>query len=307
LASNSDSSVSSCMVLIIDTNITLFRRQTKEVGHLAFTRQLILLYLLGCQRSSGVEQRFRKPSVVSSNLTAGLVIGAMIRAAFFDFYNTLVDYDPPREVTEARVLGELGIEVEAEAMLRPLMVADDFLSKEHSRISLGKRSREEIIKLYSHYHGIILKEAGLEASPQLIGELLKRWLSTDYKMALYDDAAPALDALKERGIVLGLISNVDRDINSIYDELGLPDWLRLKITSQEVGFSKPHPAIFQAALEQANVNPEEALYVGDQYEIDVLGANGVGMKGILIDRHGFFESVTGSPRIRRLTELTDYL
>jgi HAD superfamily hydrolase (TIGR01662 family) len=231
----------------------------------------------------------------------------MIKAAFFDFYYTLVDYDPPREVSQARVLGELGIEVKPEALLRPLMVADDFLFKEHSRLSLGKRSKEEVTALYGQYHGIILKEAGLEASPQLIGAVLKRALAVELKLALYDDVAPALDELKERGIVLGLISNVDRDIDSVYEGLGLPNWLKLRITSQDVGFNKPHPAIFQAALKQANVNPEEALYVGDQYEIDVLGANGVGMRGILIDRHGFFNKVIDSPRIRRLTELTEYL
>jgi putative hydrolase of the HAD superfamily len=231
----------------------------------------------------------------------------MIKAVFFDFYNTLVDYYPPREVTQAKVLGELGIEVAPEALLRPIMVADDFLSKEHSRLSLGKRPKEEMMALYGQYHGIILKEAGLEASPQLIGDILKRALTIELKLALYDDVATALDELKGRGLVLGLISNVDRDINSVYDELGLPKWLQLRVTSQDVGFNKPHPQIFQAALKQAGVKPEEAIYVGDQYEIDVVGANGVGMRGILIDRHGFFEAVTDSPRIRRLTELTDYL
>jgi putative hydrolase of the HAD superfamily len=231
----------------------------------------------------------------------------MIKAVFFDYYNTLVDYDPPREVTQSRILGELGFEVSPQELLHPIMLADDFLSKEHSRLSLGKRSKEEIMTLYGRYHGIVLKEAGLEASPQLIGDVLKRTLAVELKMALYEDVAPALDELKKRGLTLGLISNVDRDISSTYDELGLPDWLELRITSQDVGFNKPHPEIFRAALEQAKVKPEEALYVGDQYEIDVVGANGVGMRGILIDRHGFFEDISDSHRIRRLTELTEYL
>jgi len=231
----------------------------------------------------------------------------MIKAVFFDFYNTLVDYDPPREETQSRLLGELGIEISPEELLRPIMVADDFLSKEHSRLSLGKRPKEETIALYGRYHGMVLKEAGLEASPQLIGDILKRWMSIDLKMALYDDAAPALDKLKEQGLTLGLISNVDRDISSVYDELGLGNWLGVTVTSQDVGFNKPRPEIFQAALKQAEVKPSEAIYVGDQYQIDVVGANGVGMRGILIDRNGFFEEITDSPRIRRLTEITEYL
>lgn len=231
----------------------------------------------------------------------------MIKAVFFDYYNTLVDYDPPRQVTEAELLGELGVEVSPEALLRPLMVADDFLAKEHSRLSLGKRSKEELAALYGRYHGLILKEAGVEPKPELIGALLKKWFALELKMALYDDVAPALDELKQRGLTLGLISNVDRDISATYDELGLAKWLGLKITSQDVGFNKPRPEIFQAALKKANVEPAEAIYVGDQYEIDVLGANRVGMRGILIDRHDFFGNVGAAIRIRSFAEIKKHL
>jgi HAD superfamily hydrolase (TIGR01662 family) len=231
----------------------------------------------------------------------------MIKAVFFDYYNTLVDYDPPREVTEAELLGELGVKVNPESLLRPLMVADDFLFKEHSRLSLGKRSKEEAAALYGRYHGMILKEAGVEPKPEIIAALLKKWFNLKLKMALYDDVAPALDELKQRGLTLGLISNVDRDISATYNELGLDKWLRLKITSQDVGFNKPRPEIFQAALKKAEVEPAEAIYVGDQYEIDVLGANRVGMRGILIDRHDFFSDVGAAIRIRSFAEISQHL
>lgn len=187
------------------------------------------------------------------------------------------------------------------------MVADDFLSREHSRRSLGKRSREEIAEVYGQYQGMVLKGAGLEATPKVIGYLLKRWYEIDFKLVLYADVAPALDGLKGRGLTLGLISNVDRDIDSLYRELGLADWLQVKVTSKEAGFNKPHPRIFQTALEQAGVEAAEAIYVGDQYQVDVVGANGAGMRGILLDRYGFFEGADDSPRIRLLTELADYL
>jgi putative hydrolase of the HAD superfamily len=231
----------------------------------------------------------------------------MIKAVFFDYYNTLVDYDPPREVTYSRQLGEMGIKITPEELLRPIMVADDFLSQEHSRLSLGKRSQEEAVAVYGQYNGIILKEAGVEPSPELIGNILKRWMRFQPRMALYKDVAPALDELKQRGLTLGLISNVDRDISATYDELGLDKWLGLKITSQDVGFNKPRPEIFQAALKKAEVESAEAIYVGDQYEIDVLGANRVGMRGILIDRHDFFGDVGAAIRIRSLAEVAQHL
>ena len=231
----------------------------------------------------------------------------MIKAVFFDYYNTLVDYDPPREVTEAEVLGEMGIKITPEELRRPIMLADDFLSKEHSQKSLAKRSKEEIAALYGRYQAMILKAAGLEAKAELIGAILKRWMTLELKIALYKDVAPALDELKERGLTLGLISNVDRDISADYDKLGLGNWLQLKIISKDVGFTKPHPQIFQAAVVKAKVKPEESIYVGDQYDIDVVGANGVGMRGILIDRHDFFGDITDVIRIRSFAEISQHL
>jgi len=231
----------------------------------------------------------------------------MIKAVFFDLYNTLVGYNPPREEIQARVLKDFGIEVSPEALLRPIITADDFIYQEHARFPLSKRSKEETMALYTQYQEIILREAGLDTSPELIAGILKKWMHSDFKMVLYDDVAPTLTHLKELGLILGLISNVDRDITPLYQELGLSAWLQVVVTSQEVGFNKPHPRIFQEALKQAGVKPSEAIYVGDQHQFDVVGANGAGMRGILLDRGGFFEDVTDCPRIRSLTQIAEYL
>ena len=231
----------------------------------------------------------------------------MIKAVFFDLYNTLVTYDPPREETQARILKEFGIEASPESLRRPITIADDFIYKEHSRLPLSKRSKEEATALYIQYHGIILKEAGIEASQELITGILGKWMSFDLKIVLFDDVAPALTDLKERGLVLGLISNVDHAIAPLYQGLGLSTWLQVMVTSQEVGFNKPHPQIFLAALKQAGVKPPEAIYIGDQHQVDVVGAKGAGMLGILLDRYGYFEEVIDCPRIRRLTEVAEHL
>ncbi len=231
----------------------------------------------------------------------------MIKAVFFDLYNTLVGYEPPREELEARVLKDLGIDVSPEAFRRPLVIADEFIYREHARSPLSKRSKEETMVLYTQYQGIVLREAGIDASQELIAGILDKWQQVKFKMVLFDDVMPTLTQLKELGLILGLISNVDRDINPLYQELGLSAWLQVMVTSQEVGFNKPQPEIFQEALKQAGVKSSEAIYVGDQYQIDVVGANEAGMQGILLDRGGYFEETTDSPRIRSLTEVAKHL
>ena len=231
----------------------------------------------------------------------------MIKAVFFDFYNTLVGYDPPQEELEARVLRDFGIDASPEVFRRPLVIADEFIYREHARLPISKRSKEERGALYAQYQGIMLKEAGISASPELIAGILGKFQKLNLKLVLFSDVMPALAHLRELGLILGLISNVDRDITPVCQELGLSAVLGVAVTSQEVGFNKPQPEIFQAALKQAGVKPPEAIYIGDQYQIDVVGANAAGMRGILLDRGGYFGEITDCPRIRSLTEVAEHL
>ncbi len=231
----------------------------------------------------------------------------MIKAVFFDLYNTLIGYDPPREELQARVLNDFGVKVKPEAFRRPLVIADEFIYQEHARTPLSKRPAEEKMALYAQYQGIVLKEAGIEASNQLIGGILSKMQKFNFKTVLFDDVVPALTELKERRLILGLISNVDRDIAPLLKELGLTSLLQVVVTSQEAGFNKPQPEIFTEALRQARVKAQEAMYVGDQYQIDVVGANGAGMQGVLLDRGGYFDQITDCLRIQSLTQLAEHL
>jgi len=119
----------------------------------------------------------------------------------------------------------------------------------------------------------------------------------------YDDVLPALASLKKRALVLGLISNL------LLGEAGagLASYLDFVVTAKEVGADKPEPAIFLAALERAGVKAPAAIYVGDQYQTDVLGARNVGITPILIDRFDLAPEVSDCPRIHSLAEISNYL
>ena len=231
----------------------------------------------------------------------------MIKAVFFDLYHTLVRYEPPREELQARALQEFGIEVNPEVFRRPIVIADEFIYQEITRTPLSQLSAEDKTALYARYQRIVLKEAGIEANEQLIFGLLGKMRQFDMKLVLFDDVMPALTDLKGRGLILGLISNVDRDITSLLNELGLASLLQVVVTSQDVGFNKPQPEIFREALRQAGVQAAEAMYIGDQYQIDVIGAKKAGMEGVLLDRGGYFAEINDCPRIQSLTQLVEHL
>ena len=105
---------------------------------------------------------------------------------------------------------------------------------------------------------------------------------------------------------MGVISNIGEQIDSYLDKAGFTDYFAYKITSFEAGCDKPQPQIFQLALKRAGITGAEAVFVGDQYDLDVLGARGAGITPILIDRDGAgsqYDCIV----IKDLSQVIDYL
>jgi HAD superfamily hydrolase (TIGR01509 family) len=105
---------------------------------------------------------------------------------------------------------------------------------------------------------------------------------------------------------IGVISNADGHIVRVLEQCGISDCFLSITDSGVVGHEKPDPAIFAAALEAMNIRPERALYVGDVYSVDYLGARNAGMNAILFDVAGAY-GATDLPRVESLQELQQRL
>jgi putative hydrolase of the HAD superfamily len=101
---------------------------------------------------------------------------------------------------------------------------------------------------------------------------------------------------------IAVISNADGKIEDVLQRCGIADCFRTITDSGIVGYEKPHPEIFRQALKKMNAEPQESLYVGDVYSVDYLGANGAGMKAVLMDVPGAYRD-KGVPRVESLEEL----
>ena len=233
----------------------------------------------------------------------------MIKAIFFDWFNTLAHYHPPREELESQALKELGFAVSPKALSPGVYLGDKYLYEENARLPIRQRSREEQNKLYTRFHRIILKEAGITADDAVVSKLLFRMFELNNKMTfvLFDDVSATLKGLKEKKLKLGLLTNLQTEVDSMCRDLGIAAYIDFTVTSAEVGADKPQPPIFLKALELAQVKAAEAIHVGDQYQNDVLGARGVGISPILLDRADYYAEITDCPRIRTLTEVIKYL
>ncbi|MBA3779147.1 MAG: HAD-IA family hydrolase [Chloroflexi bacterium] len=103
---------------------------------------------------------------------------------------------------------------------------------------------------------------------------------------IFPDVLPALESLRSAGLRLAVISNWLWNGPELLEKLGLASWFEAIVMSARVGYQKPHPQIFERALELMEVRPERAVHVGDSYRADVTGAHGVGIRPVLLDRGG---------------------
>jgi len=117
----------------------------------------------------------------------------------------------------------------------------------------------------------------------------------------YEDAGPALAALRDAGLAVAVVSNWDASLPQVLDDLGLR--VDAVITSAQVGAAKPAPAIFAAALQRLGVAAADAVHVGDSVEYDVVGARASGIAAILLCREGEPAPSPGVPVIATLSEL----
>ena len=229
----------------------------------------------------------------------------MIKAVFLDWSETLARPEPDRQEAVHRAAQESGVELPTPELIRSIYKAESQVpTGSPPRWVEGKDERPFIL-----WWEVLLSDIGVKPSKEVMLHMTRRLkhLSKNLTWALYDDSLPTLKALKNKGFVLGLITSMGKEMNILCKKSGIDTCLDFTATLEEVDAGKPKPPIFLLALERAKVDPHEAVYVGDQYETDVLGARGVGIKPILTDRFDLMPEVSDCIRIRSLTELDRYL
>ena len=135
-------------------------------------------------------------------------------------------------------------------------------------------------------------------------DIYREWAACRHFL-LYEDVPDALRDLRSAGLRIGLISNSHRCLASFQTHFDLEGLFSVALSSSDHGYMKPHRSIFEAALRAVEVEPEEAVMVGDSFAHDVEGARRLGMRGILVDRHGGGAAVCPPdvPVIQSLREL----
>jgi HAD superfamily hydrolase (TIGR01509 family) len=220
-----------------------------------------------------------------------LPISNRVRAVFFDVGSTLLFLDWPHIL---RPLQE-----------RKLMPTPDQLlalerrTKNHFDAIMQRGSAVDHGFWYMFYSRLF-EEIDLH-DDQLRDSLVDATRSSANWCVVRPGTREALQRLGQR-YPLGVISNADGKIASILERCGIADCFTTTTDSGLVGYEKPHPAIFEAALRDMGSTAGQSLYVGDIYSVDYLGATRAGMQAILFDVAGTYRD-TDLPRVESLEEL----
>ena len=201
-----------------------------------------------------------------------------MRAVLLDSLGTLVELEPPVPRLRER-LGALGFDVEQEIVARAFGAEVAYYVEHH----VEGRDQSTLAELRNRCAAVLLGELGI---PELPLPDARAALLDSLSFRAFDDAAPALRELRERGLRLVVVSNWDCSLREVLASAGLLELVDDAVSSAEAGAAKPDPAPFRAGLAAAGCDPGEAVHVGDSEENDVDGARTAGVRSVLLRRGG---------------------
>ena len=227
-----------------------------------------------------------------------------LRAVFLDIGDTVMRPNPSWEAVYAIAFREFGVDVD----IGELHAA---LRRAYHHGGWGTEggfepSEETSFRRTVEIDAAAIAELGLEPMPEAYFRRLAELFTVTTHWHIFPDAYSTLVALKERGLIVGAVSNWVWTLPELLHALDLVQHFDFIAASSRIGFEKPHRRIFEWALEQAAVDPAEVIHVGDHVDADVLGAASVGIEGVLIDRAHRYradEVPDGIPVISSLDEL----
>jgi FMN phosphatase YigB (HAD superfamily) len=197
-----------------------------------------------------------------------------IRALLFDLDDTLWPIVPVIVAAEEALYAWLQQHAPAVAAAHSI---DSMRARRLALVEADPRHRIDLMALRALVMAEVFAACGED--PGKIAAGMALFGNARNQVTLFDDVAPALQRLG-RTFLLGTISNGAADLTAI----GMARHFRVSVAAHEFGSAKPDPAIFAHACNALGVAPSEAVYVGDDPALDVLGAQQAGMRAVWINR-----------------------
>jgi HAD superfamily hydrolase (TIGR01549 family) len=222
------------------------------------------------------------------------------RAVFFDVGETLVHVEPSFADLFASVIAHAGHDRTGEEVLEASAHVYAGFSEAARDGLMWTTTPERSRAFWTSVYGRMLSELGILDRDGLTETLYREFTRLE-NYALFDDVRPALVALSDAGLQLGIVSNFEAWLEDWFGVHDLVETFPVRVISGIEGVEKPDERIYRLALDRAGVEAGASVYVGDNPEFDVDPPAAVGMFPVLLDRRERFPDHPGS----RVTDLRD--
>ncbi|MEJ2011263.1 MAG: HAD family hydrolase [Anaerolineales bacterium] len=237
--------------------------------------------------------------------------GKEFSGIFFDFDGTLRHNHPPALEVFYQIAAELGVQTDrslqrrGERWVNEYWADSDELKRDIDRFGVW-RDNGDFWANHARRHLLVLGLDDATAS-ELAPEITLR-MRTDYEPVdcMEEDVLPTFDFLRQASLKVAIVSNRSEPFHDLVGELGLAEHVDLILAAGEVGWYKPDPRILLHAAELMEQDPEQVMYVGDNFHADILGANAAGMTPALYDPRDLYPDAE-CIRIRAVGELQAWI
>ena len=218
-----------------------------------------------------------------------------IQCVTFDLDDTLWSIYPIIDRAEAKFLEWIK---EHLPRISDQLSADSLSAHKHQYFKQYPELHHDLTQLRKNWMAFLMNEHGysIDKIEDGFGVFWKERNTLD----LFENAESVLDEINNR-FRTGAVTNGNADLNQI----GIHHYFDFYLTSAQVGNSKPHPAIFEATVSQAQCRPDQILHVGDDPKRDVLGAKSAGMRTVWVNlkNEEWQESITPDVIITDISDL----
>jgi putative hydrolase of the HAD superfamily len=229
-------------------------------------------------------------------------------AVFFDVGNTLLFAYPSVGHVCAEILRASGRVHDLAEIEKFLPLVDEYYEDRYRTDDTFWTDDERAADVWTGMYSLLCRRLGIpEEEAATLSRSVYDAFGEAARWRAYDDVAPAFERLHARGVKVGIISNWDTRLERVLEGLGLVPLIDTIVSSAVVGLHKPDPRIFELACRRLDVRPERCAHVGDHYYSDVVGARAVGIRPVLIDRHGVGLVAAGVKCVLTLDDLEEAL
>jgi len=232
-----------------------------------------------------------------------------IQAILFDLDGTLRESNPNPNKAFYQYAKKIGAPVQVDNEIEAIRWAHQYWAGSSNMFSDSAAFGPQTPEFWENYARRQLEALGADPeNARKFAPELRKAMSDEYNPSndVIAGVFPTLELLSSQGYKLAVVSNRFSACEEELEHLGLLHFFDFVLVAGQVNSWKPDPGIFHHAVKHARVPATAALYIGDNYYADILGAQNAGLHPVLVDPLAAFPEAN-CPIVKTVSELPDLL